>query len=548
MPAQPATGSVIEGVEVRGQPLRGSERILTPDALRFVRDLVRRFRDRLEALLARRREVQAQLDAGVMPDFLPETAAIRERAWTVASIPEDLRDRRVEITGPVDRKMIIYAFNSGAPVFMADFEDATAPTWPNLVQGQINLADAVAGTIEVVSAKDGSTLRLDERTATLIVRPRGWHLPEHHLLIDRRSAPGSLFDFGLFFFHNARALLAKGSGPYLYLPKLENHLEARLWNDVFVWAQESLGVPHGSIRATVLIETILAAFEMDEILYELRDHSAGLNCGRWDYIFSVIKKFRSHSDFVMPDRGTVTMDRHFLRSYTQLVVKTCHRRGAHAIGGMAAQIPNKFDPEANRASIDKVVADKLREVGDGHDGSWVAHPGLVEPVREVFDTGMPGPNQIARQRYDVYVTGSDLLRVPEGPITEAGLRQNITVGIRYLEAWLGGQGAVPIFGLMEDAATSEISRSQIWQWIHHGASLVDGRRVTLDLYRHLRDDELAKLRRELGDARWDSGHFTEASAILDRMVENTDFEEFLTLPAYEELLRLEARDAGGAPD
>ena len=472
------------GLEVLAPLEPGSAEILTAAARRFLTTLARACEPRRQELLARRVERQRRLAAGELPDFLPETRTIREAAWTVASIPADLADRRVEITGPVDRKMIINALNSGAKVFMADFEDSNAPTWRNNIEGQLNLRDAVRGTIAFTSP-EGKRYALAPRTATLMVRPRGWHLDEKHVTVDGRPISAALFDFGLFFFHNAAALIAKGTGAYFYLPKLESHLEARLWNDVFNLAQDELGIPRGTIRATVLIETILAAFEMDEILYELREHSAGLNCGRWDYIFSFIKKFRHRPDFVLPDRARVTMDRHFLKSYVDLLIQTCHRRRAHAMGGMAAQIPIKNDPAANDAALEKVRQDKLREVRAGHDGTWVAHPGLVPVAAEVFDASMPGANQLDVTRDDVRVRASDLLAVPEGEITEAGLRTNVDVGIQYLESWLRGSGCVPIYNLMEDAATAEISRTQVWQWVHHGARLSDGRIVTVQLVREI---------------------------------------------------------------
>jgi malate synthase len=513
--------------------------VLTDEALAFVAMLARRFEPARRELLARRERVQRELDAGALPGFPPETLDLRAADWTVAPIPADLADRRVEITGPVDRKMIINALNSGARVFMADFEDANSPTWDNTVQGQANLFDAVRRRIEYDSP-DGKQYRLAGQTATLMVRPRGWHLVEQHVRLDGAPVSASLFDFGLFFFHNARELVARGSGPYFYLPKLENHLEARVWNAVFTTAEQHLDIPVGTIRATVLIETILAAFEMDEILHELREHSAGLNCGRWDYIFSFIKKFNARPDFVLPDRAEVTMDRAFLRSYARLAVRTCHRRGIHAIGGMAAQIPIRNDPTANQHAMEKVRADKEREVGEGHDGTWVAHPALVGVAQEVFDAAMPGPHQLGRRRDDVDVSADDLLTMPAGLVTEAGLRLNVAVALRYLDAWLRGQGAVPIFNLMEDAATAEISRSQIWQWIRHGARLEDGRPVTADLYRTLRREEMDSLRREVGDARWGATRFEEAGLILDRLVTAERFTEFLTLPAYDFLVRREA--------
>src|SRR5881296_1513752 len=458
-------------------PPPGCESVLSGDAIAFLTMLARRFEPTRQELLERRRQRQLEIDAGRLPDFLSETRDIRERDWTVAAIRPDLLERRVEITGPVDRKMMINAFNSGANVFMADFEDSNAPTWENNLVGQQNLRDAVAGTIGYVSP-EGKRYALNPRTATLIVRPRGWHLVEKHVVVDGRPISAALFDFGLAFFHTAAALIAKGSGPYFYLPKLESHLEARLWNDVFNAAQDALGIGRGTIRATVLIETILAAFETDEILWELRNHSAGLNCGRWDYIFSYIKKFRLRPECLLPDRVRVTMDRHFLKSYVDLLIQTCHRRRAHAMGGMAAQIPIKNDPAANEAALEKVRQDKLREVRAGHDGTWVAHPGLVPVAMQVFDAGMQGPNQLDVTRDDVRVTAPDLLAVPEGEITEAGLRTNVDVGIQYLESWLRGSGCVPIYNLMEDAATAEISRSQVWQWMRHGARLADGRVVT----------------------------------------------------------------------
>jgi len=500
----------------------GFAEILSADAHRFLTKLARTFEPRRQELLARRAERQRRIAAGELPDFLPETGQIRSAAWTVAPIPADLTDRRVEITGPVDRKMVINALNSGARVYMADFEDSNAPTWRNNLEGQINLRDAVRGTITFTSP-EGKPYSLGTRPATLMVRPRGWHLDEKHLTVDGRAISASLFDFGLFFFHNAAALIAKGSGPYFYLPKLENHLEARLWNDVFNLAQDELGIPRGTIRATVLIETILAAFEMEEILYELRDHSAGLNCGRWDYIFSVIKKFRQRTDFVLPDRARVTMDRHFLKSYVDLLIQTCHRRRAHAMGGMAAQIPIKNDPAANEAALEKVRQDKLREVRAGHDGTWVAHPGLVPIAAQVFDAGMPGggANQLHVMRDDVKVTASDLLTVPDGEITAAGLRANVDIGVQYLESWLRGVGCVPIYNLMEDAATAEISRSQVWQWVRHGARLSDGRVVTEQLVR--------QIMAELFPTK------SLATELFERLMTGAEFAEFLTLVAYEHL-------------
>jgi len=470
-----------------------------------------------------RAERQALLDSGATLDFMAETAAVREGAWTVAPLPPDLLRRTVEITGPVERKMVINALNSGANCFMADFEDSNAPTWDNNVQGQNNLYDAVRRTIEYADPTSGKQYRLNEVTATLLVRPRGLHLPERHVVIDGKPVPGCLFDFGLYFFHNARALLGRGTGPYFYLPKLQSHREARFWNDVFIRAQELLGIPSGTIKATVLIETLPAAFQMDEILYELREHSAGLNCGRWDYIFSFIKTRRHDSQAILPDRSQVTMEQPFMRAYTQLCVRTCHRRGVHAMGGMAAQIPIKNDPAANSRALEKVRADKLREVMDGHDGTWVAHPGLVSVAREVFEAVMPGPNQLERRREDVHASAADLLEVPRGTRTEEGLRLNVRVGIQYTEAWLRGNGCVPLYNLMEDAATAEISRAQLWQWVQNKARLEDGRAIDRALYEKLRDDEVGKL----------SGipHVQQAQKILDDLVLG-EFVDFLTLPAY----------------
>jgi malate synthase len=525
-----------EGVSIEGVVHPGFEKVLTREALAFVADLHRRFDRRREELLAARVERQKRLDAGERPDFLAETAQIRDSDWTVAPLPPDLLDRRVEITGPVDRKMIVNALNCGANVFMADFEDASAPTWSNMVEGQFNLASAVHREIDHTDPQTGRDYRLNDRTAVLFVRPRGWHLPERHMTVDGVPVSGSLFDFGLYLFHNAAELLARGTGPYFYLPKIESHLEARLWNDVFVRAQEALGIPQKTIKATVLIETILAAFEMDEILWELRDHSAGLNCGRWDYIFSFIKKFREQPWAVMPDRAQVTMTSHFLRCYSQLLIRTCHRRGVHAMGGMAAQIPIRNDAAANEAAMDRVRADKKREATDGHDGTWVAHPGLVAIARAEFDAVMKGANQIARKRQDVHVTADDLLAMPEGTRTEAGLRQNVAVGIGYIEAWLRGIGCVPLFNLMEDAATAEISRAQVWQWLRHGQTLQDGRPVTPELVREIAREETDRARAALGEEAYARGRHDDAARLMIDLVEQPAFEAFLTLPAYERLL------------
>jgi malate synthase len=523
-----------EDVKIFGVAHAGQERVLTPGATEFIVGLQRRFNGRREELLAARAERQKRLDAGEKPDFLKETQGIRESEWTVAAIPADLSDRRVEITGPVDRKMIINALNSGAKVFMADFEDSNTPTWANQIEGQANLMDTVRRTITFADPSTGKDYKLNARTAVLFVRPRGWHLEERHVLVDGLAMSGSLFDFGLYFYHNAKELLASGSGPYFYLPKMESHLEARLWNDVFVFAQKELGIPQGSIRATVLIETILAAFEMDEILYELREHSAGLNCGRWDYIFSFIKKFSNDPHAVLPDRAQVTMTTHFLRSYSKLLIKTCHRRNIHAMGGMAAFIPIKSDPVANERAIAQVRADKEREAGDGHDGTWVAHPGLVPVAMEIFDRLMPGPNQIEKKLSDYHATAADLLEVPAGEITEAGLRQNIAVGLGYLEAWLRGIGCVPLFNLMEDAATAEISRAQLWQWIHQHARLKDGRQIDVTLCDAIIDEELGKAKQS-GDAARVAA-YEKSADLMRELIRAPQFVEFLTVPAYGRIL------------
>jgi malate synthase len=523
-----------EGVEVRGPVSGAHAEILTPGAVAFLAKLHRAFEGQRQELLARRAARQREIDAGALPDFLPETREIRESSWTVATIPADLCHRTVEITGPVDRKMIINALNSGADVFMADFEDSNSPTWANNLDGQVNLRDTVRRVI-TYEGPEGKRYALKAETAVLFVRPRGWHLPEKHLWVDGAPISASLFDFGLFFLHNAQEQIARGTGPYFYLPKLQSHLEARLWNDVFNLAQDHLGVPRGTIRATVLIETVHAGFEMHEILWELKDHSAGLNCGRWDYIFSFIKTFRNRAAFVLPDRAQVTMDKHFLNAYVQLLIQTCHRRGIHAMGGMAAQIPIKGDPDENDRALEKVRQDKLREVKAGHDGTWVAHPGLVAIARDVFEPHMRPPNQIPRRRDDLQVTATDLLTPHGGTITERGLRTNIDIGIQYLEAWLSGNGCVPIYNLMEDAATAEISRSQVWQWVRHGAKLDDGRLVTRQLVQHTMEEELADLRQRLGAERFDGGKFAAAATLFADMMTREDFAEFLTLAAYEHL-------------
>ena len=516
---------------------QASKLILTPEALEFITALHRRFNHTRQELLHDRELRQVAIDAGEMPGFLESTADIRNGDWQVAPVPADLTDRRVEITGPVDRKMIINALNSGARVFMADFEDASSPTWANMIEGQANLHDAIRRQVDFES-EAGKAYKLADETATLMVRPRGWHLTEKNLTIDGEAASGSLVDFGLYFFHNAAELIERGSGPYFYLPKLESHHEARLWNDVFVFAQETIGIPIGTIKATVLVETILAAFEMDEILYELRDHSAGLNAGRWDYIFSVIKKFRNYPNKVLPDRGAITMSVPFMAAYTDLLVKTCHRRNAHAMGGMAAFIPNRRDPEVTENAMAKVKADKEREASIGHDGTWVAHPDLIPLAMQVFtDKFGDSPNQIERQRDDVATTAEDLLdtTVAGAGISEAGIRLNVDVGIQYIAAWLGGNGAAAIYNLMEDAATAEISRSQIWQWVHTGASTSDGVKIDRDLVIRIADEELERLRSELGEDIFASGHFEAARELFDTVALSDDFADFLTLPGYEVL-------------
>jgi malate synthase len=530
------------GVSLFGSLPQPFAQILTPEALAFVAKLARKFEGRRRELMQLRAQRQAELDAGRLPDFLPETRHVRESDWSVAPVPHDLQDRRVEITGPTDRKMVINALNSGANVFMADFEDANAPTWENMVGGQVNLRDAVNRTIEYVSP-EGRRYRLNAHTAVLMVRPRGWHLLENHVHVDGAPVSGAIFDFALYFFHNAKTLLARGTGPYFYLPKLENHLEARLWNEIFVAAQRELGIPLGTIKATVLIETVLAAFEMEEILYELREHCVGLNIGRWDYIFSCIKKFRANRDFCLADRARVTMTAPFMRAYALLLVRTCHRRNAFAMGGMAAQIPIKNDPVANEAALAKVREDKIREVTDGCDGTWVAHPGLVAVAKAVFDQYMPGPNQVHRKRKDVVVGSHDLLDFrPEKPITEEGLRNNVSVAIQYIGAWLAGNGCVPVFNLMEDAATAEIARSQVWQWIRSPKGVLeDGRKITEEMLRKLVPEELARVRKLLGEEGWQAGRYEEAAALFERITTARDFVEFLTLPAYE-LLTHRARE------
>lgn len=520
------------GLKIIGTMQEGFEEILAPAAMSFIASLAREFSPRVTELMSRRAERQARIDAGERPDFLAQTQGIRESDWAVCEVPADLGDRRVEITGPTERKMVINALNSGAKVFMADCEDSMTPTWGNVIRGQINLRDAVNRSIEL-EAK-GKQYRLNDETATLIVRPRGWHLPEKHILLDGEPVPGALVDFGLYLFHNAAELKQRGTGPYYYLPKLQSHLEARLWSDVFKFAEHLGVVAKDEIKVTVLIETILAAFEIDEILYELKDHIVGQNCGRWDYIFSFIKTFNKYPEFTLPDRSEVTMESHFLRSYAQLVIKTCHRRKAYAIGGMAAQIPIKNDADANDAAMAKVRADKEREVSDGHDGTWVAHPGLVPLAMEIFDAHMPGPNQLEQLREDVQVSADDLLQVVKGKITEAGLRNNINIGVQYLAAWLGGNGCVPLNNLMEDAATAEISRAQVWQWVHHETGILDeGRNITYAYFKALMREEMDRIRQQVGDESFENGHFRKAAQLMDEITKQNEFVPFLTSVAYD---------------
>ena len=528
----PLQDTLLAGLEIHADISPAFAEILTPAALTFLVSLARKFESTRQTLLAKRDARQKEFDAGVLPDFLPDTKNIREGQWVVASVPADIQDRRVEITGPTDRKMVINALNCGANTFMADFEDANCPTWHNMIDGQINLRDANARTITL--EQNGKSYKINDKPAVLFPRPRGWHLDEKHVTLDGKSISGAIFDFALYFFHNVKTLLARDSGVYLYLPKIESHLEARLWNDIFVMAQAELGVPQGSIKGTVLIETIVAVFEMDEILYELREHSAGLNIGRWDYIFSAIKKFRLNKNFCLADRAQVNMLAPFMRAYALTLIKTCHKRQAFAMGGMAAQIPIKNDPAANDAAFEKVRLDKVREVTDGCDGTWVAHPGLVAVAKAVFDEHMPTPNQIYKQRDDIHYTASDLLDFrPEAPISEAGVRNNIQVGIQYLGSWLGGNGCVPIFNLMEDAATAEISRSQVWQWIRSPKGVLDdGRKVSKEIVKMLIADELTKTPGIAGQAAYAAGKYVEGASMFEELVMNDNYEEFLTLPAY----------------
>lgn len=524
-------------MQIKNQQQPRFNEILTNEALAFLEKLHRQFDERRRNLLKIREQIQQGFNQGKKPDFPAETKNIREKSWEIAPIPDDLKDRRVEITGPVDRKMIINALNSGAKGFMADFEDANSPTWENVINGQINVKDAIRRQIDF-QAENGKSYALQEETAVLIIRPRGWHLEEKHITIGGKPMSASLVDFGLYLFHNAKELLSRGTGPYFYLPKIENHLEARLWNDIFIFAQKELGIQQGTIKATVLIETITAAFEMDEILYELKEHSAGLNCGRWDYIFSFIKKFHQDSAIIFPDRSSVTMEAPFMRAYCQLAVKTCHKRNAPAMGGMAAQIPVKHDDAANEEAFHKVRLDKEREATDGFDGTWVAHPGMVQLVKDVFDVIMPASNQISRQRDDVHVTQTDLLEVPKGSITEHGLRTNLNVGIQYIASWLKGRGAVPINNLMEDAATAEISRAQVWQWIRHPkGKLDDGRKVTFAMVDRLLKEELDKISETYGNERFANGGFQEAAEVFDHLIKQENFQDFLTIPAYEKLAK-----------
>ena len=524
--------STANGIEVLGDMRPGFDQILTPEALNFVAALTRKHRPRRHELMAYRRERQQKVDAGALPGFLPETQHIRDGVWQIAGIPADLQDRRVEITGPVDRKMIINALNTPVKCFMADFEDSAAPTWELMVQGHINLRDAIARTISFEA--NGKKYKLNEKTCTLIVRPRGWHLLEKHILVDGEQAIGGIVDFALFFFHNAKQLIANGTGPYFYLPKMQSHLEARLWNDIFNDAQDLLGIPRKTIKVTVLIETLWGAFEMEEILYELRDHIVALNCGRWDYIFSCIKTLKMRNDWLVPDRLSVGMDRHFLDSYSKLLCQTCHKRGAMAMGGMAAFIPTK-DPVKNEEIFAKVKADKLREVKNGHDGTWIAHPGLAEVAMGVFNEHMKTPNQLDNKCAAYKIGAEDLLKKPEGKITEAGLRNNVNVCLQYVEAWISGNGCVPLHNLMEDAATAEISRTQIWQWLKLGAKLDDGRTVDRELVLRTLDEEIATVRKEVGDEKYFKGRYAEAAGITARMSTASACADFLTLPSYEYL-------------
>ena len=520
-------------LDVKGTMGPRYDEVLTEESLTFLTELHEHFDEKRRALLSARKDRQKKFDQGELPNFLDETKSIREGDWTVAPLPSDLLDRRVEITGPVDRKMIINALNSGAKVFMTDFEDASSPTWSNMVEGQINLKDLWAGKLDFIDESTGKSYSVGPKPAALMVRPRGWHLTERHILVNGERMSGSLFDFGLYAFHNAKTMIDRNMTPAYYLPKMENHKEARLWEEVFSFAEKKLGLKHGTLRCTVLIETLPAAFEMDEILFELKDHILGLNCGRWDYIFSFIKRLGSNPLYLTPDRSVMTMASNFLSAYSLLLIKTCHRRGAFAMGGMAAQIPVKGNDAANEGAFNKVRADKEREATNGHDGTWVAHPGMVSLATEVFDRLMPSKNQVTRQRDDIIVTQDDMLSVHKGERTEAGLRENIRVGVQYIEAWLKGRGAVPLYNLMEDAATAEISRVQTWQWLHHGATLSDGRRVTVELFHQILADEMEKIRNSIGAMPYDTGRFPEAIKLFSEMSVAAECAEFLTLPAYE---------------
>ena len=508
--------------------------VLSNEAIEFATLLQKTFNPKRLEILQIREQRQAEINSGVMPNFLIETESIRKNDWKISPIPDDLKDRRVEITGPVDRKMIINALNSNVKVFMADFEDSTSPTWENIINGQINLKDAINKTISFTNL-NGKHYVLNDNTATLMVRPRGWHLEEKHIQYEGNPFSASIFDFAIYFYNNAHNLIESNSGPYFYLPKLESHHEARLWNDIFNMAQDELNIPRGTIKATVLIETIFAAFEMDEILFELKEHSVGLNCGRWDYIFSFIKKFRNHADFILPDRSIVTMDCHFLKSYVNLLIQTCHKRGAHAMGGMAAQIPIKNNPIANENALQRVKYDKEREAKAGHDGTWIAHPGLAPIALEAFDAFMPNENQINISKKNISINSHDLLKVPEGKITENGIRTNLRVGIHYVAAWLSGNGCVPLYNLMEDAATAEISRAQLWQWIHHNTTLDNGINITPMLIDKLKDEEMNVIKDEVGEEKFNEGKFFEACDLFISMINNDDFDEFLTIPAYNKI-------------
>lgn len=529
-----ASESLLAGLTLTDQVPPEAAFIFTPEALAFVGELVEKFGSRRVELLAKRAKRQKEFDAGKLPDFLPETKHIRESDWNVAPIPEALQDRRVEITGPAEPKMIINALNSGAKVFMADLEDSLSPTWEKAAEGQVALYGAMRRTLSFKSP-EGKEYKLGDKLATLIVRPRGWHLPEKHVLYNGKPISGSLFDFGIFFFHNAAYAAEKKTGPFFYLPKLESHEEAQLWADVFAYSEKRLGIPHGSIKATVLIEVITAVFEMDEILYALKDYCAGLNCGRWDYIYSFIKKFHARSEFVLPERGQVTMTTHFLKSYSELLIKTCHRRGAFAMGGMSAFIPVKNDVAANEKAFAAVRADKEREASAGHDGTWVAHPGLIPVAMEVFDRLMPHKNQLDKKREDVKVSAADLIKVPEGTVTKTGVHNSVSVSIQYTAAWLSGNGCVPINNLMEDAATAEISRTQLWQWLHQQSKLEDGTAITPELIKKVIAEELEKVKMEIGDKAFDNGNFDKAAGLIEKLTLSPDYTEFLTLPAYEML-------------